>query len=69
MLGGQVHEAVMASGEDLAGADVYAAGPPDMVAAVRAELPRHGADPSRIVFDSFEVAPDAQARAPGGDQA
>jgi CDP-4-dehydro-6-deoxyglucose reductase len=69
MLGGQVHEAVLASGEDLAGADVYAAGPPDMVAAVRAELPRHGVDPGRIVFDSFEVAPDAQARARGGDQA
>jgi len=65
---GQVHEAVLASGEDLAGADVYAAGPPEMVAAVRAELPRHGADPGRIVFDSFEVAPDAQARAGRGDQ-
>ena len=34
-----------------------------MVAAVRESLPRHGADPGRIVFDSFESAPDALARA------
>ncbi len=65
---GLVHEAVLAGSEDLAAADVYAAGPPDMVAAVRSELPRHGADPARIVFDSFEVAPDVQARAKRGDQ-
>jgi CDP-4-dehydro-6-deoxyglucose reductase len=68
-LTGQVHEAVPASGEDLAHADIYAAGPPEMIAAVRAGLPRHGADPARIVFDSFEVAPDAQARAARADQA
>jgi CDP-4-dehydro-6-deoxyglucose reductase len=61
-LPGLVHEAVIASGETLAGADIYAAGPPDMIGAVRAELPRHGADPARIVFDSFEYAPDALAR-------
>jgi CDP-4-dehydro-6-deoxyglucose reductase len=60
--GSLVHEAVIADDVPLAGADVYAAGPPEMVAAVRAELPSHGADPSRIVFDSFEYAPDALAR-------
>jgi len=68
MLSGLVHEAVLASGEDLAGADVYAAGPPEMVAALRTGLPSHGADPSRIMFDSFEAAPDAQARAGRDDQ-
>ena len=59
---GLVHQAVISSGLTLFGADIYAAGPPDMIAAVRAELPLHGADPDRIVFDSFEYAPDAQAR-------
>ena len=68
ILSGQVHEAVLARGEPLAGADVYAAGPPGMIAAVRDELPRYGADPARIVFDSFEVAPYAQARAARADQ-
>jgi CDP-4-dehydro-6-deoxyglucose reductase len=62
---GLVHEAVLASAIPLAGADIYAAGPPDMVAAVRDTLPRHGADPDRIVFDSFENAPDTLARAQG----
>jgi len=62
---GLVHEAVLASGVPLSGADIYAAGPPEMVAAVRESLPRHGADPGRIVFDSFESAPDALARAQG----
>ena len=59
---GLVHEAVIASGEPLGAADIYAAGPPDMIAAVREMLPRHGADPARIIFDSFELAPDALAR-------
>jgi CDP-4-dehydro-6-deoxyglucose reductase len=61
---GLVHEAVIAAGGPLAEADIYAAGPPEMIAAVRSELPRHGADPARIVFDSFELAPDALERIP-----
>lgn len=65
---GQVHEAVLAGNEDLAAVDIYAAGPPEMIAAVRSELPRQGADPTRIVFDSFEAAPDAQAHPALGDQ-
>lgn len=60
--GGLVHEAVIAGGEPLGQADIYAAGPPEMVAAVREQLPQHGADAARIVFDSFEYAPDALAR-------
>lgn len=59
---GAVHEAVVAGQEALPDADIYAAGPPEMIAALRNALPRHGADPARIVFDSFELAPDALAR-------
>jgi CDP-4-dehydro-6-deoxyglucose reductase len=52
-----VHEAVLHSVAGLAGFDVYAAGPPAMIDAVRATLPRQGADPARIYFDSFDWAP------------
>ena len=52
-----VHEAVLRSVAGLAGFDVYAAGPPAMIDAVRAALPRQGADPARIYFDSFDWAP------------
>lgn len=56
---GLVHEAVVRRMAGLAGFDIYAAGPPAMVDAVRAELPPHGADPARIHFDSFDYAPRA----------
>ncbi len=59
---GLVHEAALAEWPSLADVDVYCAGPPAMVAAVRETFPGHGADPSRIVFDSFEYAPDTLAR-------
>ncbi len=52
-----VHEAVLRSVAGLAGFDIYAAGPPAMIDAVRHELPRQGADPARIYFDSFDWAP------------
>ena len=52
-----VHEAVLRGVAGLAGYDVYAAGPPAMIDAVRAALPRQGADPARIFFDSFDWAP------------
>jgi CDP-4-dehydro-6-deoxyglucose reductase len=61
-LRGLVHEAVLAAGLPLAQMDIYLAGPPEMVAALRNALPGHGADPARIVFDSFEYSPDALAR-------
>ncbi len=64
---GLVHEAVMHRVAGLSGYDIYAAGPPAMIDAVRHELPRHGADPARIFFDSFDYSPDALAkRAAGG---
>ncbi|MGH8203767.1 MAG: 2Fe-2S iron-sulfur cluster-binding protein [Steroidobacteraceae bacterium] len=52
-----VHEAVLRGVAGLAGYDVYAAGPPAMIDAVRAALRRQGADPDRIYFDSFDWAP------------
>jgi len=55
---GFVHEAVLRRIADLAGYDIYAAGPPAMIDAVRAALPRQGADPDRIRIDSFDYAPD-----------
>jgi CDP-4-dehydro-6-deoxyglucose reductase len=54
---GFVHEAVLRRIPGLAGYDIYAAGPPAMIDAVRASLPRQGADPARIYFDSFDYAP------------
>lgn len=50
---GLVHEAVVRHVPGLAGFDIYAAGPPAMIEAVRAALPRQGANPERIYFDSF----------------
>jgi CDP-4-dehydro-6-deoxyglucose reductase len=52
-----VHEAVLRGVAGLAGFDIYAAGPPAMIDAIRHELPRQGADPARIFFDSFDRAP------------
>lgn len=54
---GLVHEAVLRKVPGLAGYDIYAAGRPAMIDAVRAALPPQGADPERIFFDSFEYAP------------
>jgi len=54
---GFVHEAVLRKVAGLAGFDIYAAGPPAMIDAVRAGLPLQGADPARIYFDSFDYAP------------
>ena len=54
---GLVHEAVLRKIPGLAGYDIYAAGPPAMIDAVRAALPPQGADPERIYFDSFDYAP------------
>ncbi|HTC15708.1 MAG TPA: 2Fe-2S iron-sulfur cluster-binding protein [Steroidobacteraceae bacterium] len=55
---GFVHQAVLADHPDLAAHEVYAAGPPAMIEAMRAEFPRHGLPPARLYFDSFDYAPD-----------
>jgi CDP-4-dehydro-6-deoxyglucose reductase len=63
---GLVHDAVLADYPDLADAEVYAAGPPAMIAALREHLPAHGLAEGRLYFDSFEYAPDALARMKAG---
>jgi CDP-4-dehydro-6-deoxyglucose reductase len=59
---GWVHEAVLADHPDLAGFEVYAAGPPAMIEAIRTTFPRHGLNPDRLYFDSFDYAPDQTPR-------
>jgi CDP-4-dehydro-6-deoxyglucose reductase len=59
---GWVHEAVLADHPALAGTEVYAAGPPAMIEALRASFPRHGLEDGRLYFDSFDYAPDVLAR-------
>jgi CDP-4-dehydro-6-deoxyglucose reductase len=59
---GWVHEAVLHDRQPLDAADIYASGPPEMIAALRHSFPLHGADPARLFFDSFDYAPDALAR-------
>jgi len=55
--GGWVHEAVLARNPDLSGFDVYAAGPPAMIEAIRAQFPAQGLAADRLHFDSFDYAP------------
>jgi len=54
---GWVHEAVLADHPDLTGFEVYAAGPPAMIEAIRASFPEHGLNRDRLYFDSFDYAP------------
>ena len=59
---GFVHEAVLKDIDDLEKYDVYAAGPPAMIAAVRREFGRRGVAANRLFFDSFDYAPDTLER-------
>jgi CDP-4-dehydro-6-deoxyglucose reductase len=59
---GWVHEAVLADIGRLECYDVYASGPPEMIAAVRLEFGLRGVSPARLLFDSFDYAPDSLAR-------
>jgi CDP-4-dehydro-6-deoxyglucose reductase len=59
---GWVHDAVLADHPDLADFEVYAAGPPAMIEAIRAAFPRQGLNPERLYFDSFDYAPDQRPR-------
>ena len=45
----------------LAGVDVYAAGPPAMIEAIRAAFGAHGLPREQLWFDSFDYAPDTLA--------
>ena len=55
---GWVHEAVLADHPNLTGFEVYAAGPPAMIEAIRTSFPDQGLDPDRLYFDSFDYAPE-----------
>jgi CDP-4-dehydro-6-deoxyglucose reductase, E3 len=63
-LTGWVHAAALAGPSDLASCEVYAAGPPEMIAAIRNEYAARAISPSRLYFDSFDYAPDALERQP-----
>jgi CDP-4-dehydro-6-deoxyglucose reductase len=53
---------VLADYPDLSAFEVYTAGPPAMIEAMRASFPRHGLPVQRLYFDSFDYAPDAAPR-------
>ena len=59
---GLVHEAVLRNIHDLHNHDVYAAGPPAMIEAVRREFGQRGVAADRLFFDSFDYAPDTLER-------
>jgi CDP-4-dehydro-6-deoxyglucose reductase len=58
---GWVHEAVLADHPDLSAFEVYAAGPPAMIEAIRATFPARGLSSDRLYFDSFDYAPEEAA--------
>ena len=58
---GWVHEAVLHDIHDLSPYEVYTAGPPAMIEAVRREFTRRGVAASRLFFDSFDYAPKSSA--------
>jgi CDP-4-dehydro-6-deoxyglucose reductase len=61
---GWVHEVVLADYPRLDAFDVYAAGPPALIEAIRATFPPRGLSEDRLHFDSFDYAPPA---APAAD--
>jgi CDP-4-dehydro-6-deoxyglucose reductase len=61
-LTGWVHEAAFEGIEKLESYEVYAAGPPAMIAAIRAEYGARGAAIDRLYYDSFDYAPDTLER-------
>src|SRR5208283_1517758 len=59
---GWVHEAALNDTDDVQPYEVYAAGPPAMIAAVRREFAARGVSASRLHCDSFDYAPDTLER-------
>ena len=59
---GWVHEAALGDFSQPARSEVYASGPPAMIEAVRREFALRGVPPTRLLFDSFDYAPDSLAR-------
>ncbi len=60
---GWVHEAVLADHPSLEPFDVYAAGPPALIEAIRTSFPPRGVRQDRLFFDSFDYADDGTATA------
>jgi CDP-4-dehydro-6-deoxyglucose reductase len=58
---GWVHEAALKEIPDLESIEVYAAGPPAMIAAVQSEYASRGSAKTRLYYDSFDPAPDTLA--------
>ena len=59
---GWVHEAALKDVPDLEAIEVYAAGPPAMIAAIQREYDSRGSAKTRLYFDSFDYAPDTLER-------
>ena len=59
---GWVHEAVLADFPHLAGLPVYAAGPPQMILAIRDAFEARGARAAQLHFDVFDYAVDPPRR-------
>jgi len=59
---GFVHAAVLQDFAHLGAHDIYAAGPPAMIEALRCEFPSHGAALDRLYWDSFDYASDSLER-------
>lgn len=55
---GLVHDVLLRTYSDLAGFDVYMAGPPSMIEAARQAFALHGLPDSQLYFDSFEFGAD-----------
>ena len=58
---GWVHEVVLQDYPRLDGLDVYTAGPPALIEAIRASFPQHGLSADRLHFDSFDYAPPVKS--------
>jgi CDP-4-dehydro-6-deoxyglucose reductase, E3 len=58
---GWVHEVVLERHPDLTLFDIYAAGPPALIEAIRATFPAAGARANALFFDSFDYAPKSSS--------
>jgi len=59
---GWLQDAILQDFPNLHDAHVYAAGPPQLIAALKEHLPRQGLPLTQLYFDSFDYAPDEQPR-------
>jgi len=59
---GHVHAAVLEDLEDLGMHEIYAAGPPAMIEALRRDFAGRGAAGERVYCDSFDYAADSSSR-------